>query len=43
MTIEELEYCACAAALEECKGRLYSFDAELSKIEGLDRRESVRK
>jgi len=35
--------CACAAALEECEGRLYSFDAELSKIEGLDRRESVRK
>jgi len=31
--------CACAAALEDCDGRLLSFDRELSKIEGITRSE----
>jgi predicted nucleic acid-binding protein len=31
--------CACACALEECEGRLYSFDRELSSVEGIQRRE----
>lgn len=31
--------CVCAAALEECDGRLLSFDRELSKIEGITRSE----
>jgi predicted nucleic acid-binding protein len=31
--------CACAAALEDCEGRLFSFDRELSKIEGISRSE----
>lgn len=29
--------CACAAALQDCDGRLYSFDAELSKVRGIMR------
>ena len=33
--------CACAAALEQCEGRLYSFDRKLSKVEGLTRLERV--
>lgn len=33
--------CACAAAIEDCKGRLLSFDRELSKVEGITRRETV--
>lgn len=33
--------CACAAALEACEGRLFSFDRELSEVEGIDRREMV--
>lgn len=32
--------CACAAALEDCEGRLLSFDRELSKIKGIDRKET---
>ena len=32
--------CACAAALEECEGRLLSFDRELSAVEGIRRTES---
>ena len=32
--------CACAAALEECAGRLYSFDAKLSKVPGITRAET---
>ena len=31
--------CACAAALDECDGRLYSFDKKLSAIEGVTRME----
>jgi len=31
--------CACAAAIEDCEGRLLSFDRELSKIEGIGRSE----
>ena len=31
--------CACAAALQDCEGRLFSFDRELSKIEGISRSE----
>ena len=31
--------CACAAAIEDCEGRLLSFDRELSKIEGISRSE----
>lgn len=34
--------CACAAALEECEGRLYSFDRKLSAVAGLDRHEAAR-
>jgi len=33
--------CACAAALEDCEGRLYSFDAGLSNVPGMTRSESV--
>ena len=33
--------CACACALEECEGRLFSFDRELSLVCGVDRRETV--
>jgi predicted nucleic-acid-binding protein len=33
--------CACAAALQECEGRLYSFDIKLSKVKGIERRESL--
>lgn len=33
--------CACAAALEECEGRLYSFDRKLSSVPGLKREEDV--
>ena len=29
--------CACAAALEECEGRLFSFDRKLSAVAGIDR------
>lgn len=32
--------CACAAALEDCEGQLFSFDRELSKIEGIHRSET---
>ncbi len=32
--------CACAAALEVCEGRLYSFDRDLSGVPGIQRRES---
>ena len=34
--------CACAAALEECEGRLYSFDRKLSSVPGIHRTEEVR-
>jgi predicted nucleic-acid-binding protein len=33
--------CACAAALQDCEGRIYSFDAKLSKVKGIDRLESA--
>jgi len=33
--------CACAAALRDCDGRLYSFDAKLSNVPGIARSESV--
>jgi len=33
--------CACAAALDECEGRLYSFDRKLSNIPGVERLESA--
>ena len=29
--------CACAGALEECEGRMYSFDRRLSKVPGIQR------
>ena len=29
--------CACAAALEDCEGRLYSFDRKLSGVPGVER------
>jgi len=32
---------ACAAVLEDCEGRLYSFDRKLSAVEGIERRETV--
>ena len=32
--------CVCAAALEECEGRLFSFDRELSTVEGIERAET---
>lgn len=31
--------CACAAAMEECDGRLLSFDQRLSKVPGIERTE----
>ena len=34
--------CACAAALEECEGRLLSFDRKLSSVEGISRLEGLR-
>lgn len=34
--------CACAAALEDCDGRLLSFDRKLSQIEGIERIEEPR-
>ena len=33
--------CACAAALEDCGGRLYSFDRKLSKVPGVERVETL--
>jgi len=33
--------CACARALDECEGRLYSFDRALSAVQGVDRREEL--
>ena len=33
--------CACAAALEQCEGRLLSFDRKLSTVEGISRKESI--
>ncbi|MCE5238929.1 PIN domain-containing protein [bacterium] len=33
--------CACAAALDETEGRLYSFDRKLSRVEGVTRLERV--
>lgn len=33
--------CACAAGLQRCEGRLYSFDRELSAVEGIERRQRV--
>ncbi len=33
--------CACAAALEECDGRLYSFDRKLSAVPGIRRQEQM--
>ena len=32
--------CACAAAIEECDGRLYSFDRKLTSAPGIERREA---
>lgn len=34
--------CVCAAAVEECGGRLLSFDKELSVVEGISRAEEPR-
>jgi predicted nucleic acid-binding protein len=31
--------CACAAALEQCDGRMYSFDRKLSSLTGITRAE----
>lgn len=33
--------CACAAALRDCDGRLYSFDVKLSSVPGISRSESI--
>ena len=33
--------CACAAAIEDCEGRLFSFDRELSKVAGIHRSENI--
>jgi len=33
--------CACAAAIEDCDGKLLSFDRKLSAIKGVSRSESV--
>lgn len=33
--------CACAAALEQCEGRLLSFDKQLSRVDGIQRMESI--
>jgi len=33
--------CACAAALLKCEGRLFSFDRDLSRVEGITRTESL--
>jgi predicted nucleic acid-binding protein len=33
--------CACAAALEDCGGRLYSFDRKLSRVPGVERVEAL--
>jgi predicted nucleic acid-binding protein len=35
--------CACAAALQECDGRLYSFDKKLTSVEGITRFERPAK
>ena len=34
--------CACAAAIEDCEGRLLSFDRGLSKVAGVSRREELK-
>jgi predicted nucleic-acid-binding protein len=33
--------CACAAALEECEGRVLSFDKKLAGVEGVRRSEEL--
>lgn len=33
--------CACAAALTDCEGRLYSFDRKLSSVPGVERAEAL--
>ncbi len=33
--------CACAGAIEECEGRLHSFDRELSSVPGISREENL--
>ena len=33
--------CACAAAIQDCGGRLYSFDTKLSKVPGVTRSEHL--
>ena len=33
--------CACASALEDCGGQLFSFDRELSRVAGIKRKETV--
>ncbi len=33
--------CACAAAIQDCDGRLYSFDKKLSRVPGITRSERV--
>lgn len=33
--------CACAAALEECEGKLLSFDKKLSRADGIERLENL--
>lgn len=38
-TLSFADACACAAALEDCDGRLYSFDRKLSGIPGVERLE----
>ena len=33
--------CACATAIQNCNGRLYSFDTKLSRVPGIDRSERL--
>jgi predicted nucleic acid-binding protein len=34
--------CACAAAIDKCEGRLFSFDRELSSVPGVERVEELQ-
>jgi len=42
-TVEHFgDACACAGALEECEGKLCSFDRKLSSVPGVERLEQAR-
>lgn len=40
-SLDFTDACACATALEECEGRLISFDRRLSRVPGVLRTETV--